>query len=115
MLNEDQLKLKQIQRRMISQMSSMESFQIYLANLSRTSESSPALRLAAEATSALVSLMTLQAAVSQSEMDRLYWTNDLAPLRSWREHWRIAYENLNDQMYLPPLDELDSEPCDCDD
>jgi len=115
MLNEDQLKLKQIQRRMTSLMSSMESFQSYLKSLSKTSEPSPALLSVAAATSDLVSLMTAALAVSQSETDRLYWTNDLARLQNLKGLWRTASVSLNDAVDAALALELSGDDCECDD
>jgi len=115
MLNEDQLKLKQIQRRMTSLTSSMESFQTFLLSLPKTSEPSPGLLCAAAATSDLVSLMMAAAAVSQSEMDRLYWTNDLARLRNLKGLWHTACENLSDALDAAFVTDLSDDDCECDD
>jgi len=114
-LNEEQLTLKEISRRMTSLVSSLESLRKYLSRQYAISEPSPGLQSAMAATLELASLMMAGLAVSQSEMDRLYWTRDSAPLQSLKEHWRIASESLSEwaELSLPLF--LADQDCDCPD
>ncbi len=96
MYNEQQLTVKEIQRRMISLQSSVENFQSYLNKLYATSELSPDFASGVEATSAFLSLMTAALYVSQSEMSALYWTNVSTNLPSLKVHWLTAFESLSE-------------------
>lgn len=107
MLNEEQLAIRQIQRRLTSLTSSAESFQSYLNKLSITSESSQGLVSLAVATSEFLSLTTEGLAALQSGADLSYWTNASTRLLSLRGHWRTALESLSDWQY--------SQDCDCED
>lgn len=113
MMNEEQLTVKEMKRRLTSLLSSAESLQSYLLKLCKMSGPSPDLLSGVVATSAYLSLMTAGAHVLQSEMDRLYWTNVSTRLQSLMEHWRTAYENLENWTDLTPQQSELFEECDC--
>jgi len=112
MINEDQLYLKQMSRRMTSLQTYLATLQSYHGSLFKTLEHSPDLQYVVGVTLDSLSLMMAAAAVLQSEMDRLYWTNDLAPLRSLRAQLRTALESLSDWA---GREEPPAEDCDCQD
>jgi len=114
MLNEEQLTVKQIQRRLIGLMSSTESFQNYLTNLCKISERSPVLQSVVGATLEYLLLMTEGAAVLQLETDRSYWTSGSARLRNLRGHWRTAYESLHEWNELAEPDQVAEDDCECE-
>ncbi len=102
----DKATSQEIQRRTISLKSSAESLNKYLNNLQQISGLSPLLQSQVAATSELVSLMTAALVVLQFATNRSNWTEDLAELESWKQHWRTAYESFVTQSELSVGPEL---------
>jgi len=97
---------QEIQRRTTSLKSSAESLNKFLRNLQQISELSPLLQSQAAAISEFLSLTTAALAVLQFATNRSNWTEDLAELESWKEHWHTAYKNFEVQSNIAVGPEL---------